>query len=35
MVYKLVANKDIKANEEIVFCYGELYERNYETSCIN
>jgi len=33
MIYKLVALKDIKPNEEIMWCYGDFYNRNYKTSC--
>jgi hypothetical protein len=33
MVYKLIATKNIKAGEEITWCYGEEYERNYEAEC--
>ena len=33
ITYKLIASHNIKAGEEIVWCYGESYARNYETSC--
>jgi len=33
MVYKLVASRDIKPNEEITWCYGEYYNRNYKANC--
>jgi hypothetical protein len=33
MVYKLVAIKNIKVGEEITWCYGEEYIRNYESEC--
>jgi len=33
MVYKLVSTKNIKAGEEITWCYGEEYVRNYEPAC--
>lgn len=31
MIYKLRANRTIHPGEEIVWCYGESYARNYET----
>ena len=31
--YKLKATRNIKAGEEVVWCYGEAYDRNYKTSC--
>lgn len=33
MIYKLVAFRDIKANEEITWCYGDAYHRNYVANC--
>ena len=33
MVYKIVASRDIKKGEEITWCYGSLYGRNYEPNC--
>lgn len=33
MVYKLIATKNIKAGEEITWCYGEEYNRNYDSEC--
>lgn len=33
MVYKLIAARDIDPGEEIVWCYGEYYDRDYNTSC--
>jgi hypothetical protein len=33
MTYKLRASKNIKPGEEVVWCYGSAYARNYETSC--
>ena len=33
MTYKLRASKNIKPGEEVVWCYGEAYARDYETSC--
>jgi len=33
MTYKLKASKDIKPGEEVVWCYGGAYDRNYKTSC--
>lgn len=33
MVYKLVASRDIKPNEEITWCYGDYYNRNYKANC--
>lgn len=33
ILYKLVATKDIKKGEEITWCYGSLYLRQYKTSC--
>lgn len=32
-VYKLVANRLIKKGEEIVWCYGDDYARNYKPNC--
>jgi len=31
--YKLKASRNIKPGEEIVWCYGEAYARDYDTSC--
>ena len=33
VLYRLIATRDIKKGEEITWCYGSLYSRNYETSC--
>jgi len=33
MVYKLVATKTIKPGEEICWCYGESYNRDYTANC--
>ena len=33
MIYKLVASRDIKPNEEITWCYGDYYNRNYKANC--
>jgi len=33
VIYKLRASRNIKKGEEIKYCYGPLYERNYETPC--
>ena len=33
MIYKLVATRDIKPGEEICWCYGEAYGRDYEANC--
>lgn len=33
MIYKLVTKRNIKKGEEIVWCYGNSYERNYEANC--
>ena len=33
MTYKLKATRNIKPGEEIVWCYGEAYDRDYKTSC--
>ena len=33
VLYKLIASKDIEKGEEITWCYGSLYSRNYETTC--
>jgi hypothetical protein len=33
ITYKLKASKNIKAGEEVVWCYGSAYARDYETSC--
>jgi hypothetical protein len=34
ITYKLVATRNIKPGEEIVWCYGDAYERDYETACM-
>ena len=33
MTYKLVATRNIKPGEEICWCYGAAYLRDYEASC--
>jgi hypothetical protein len=33
MIYKLVATRNIKAGEEIVWCYGGHYGRKYKANC--
>ena len=33
MIYKLVASRNIKPGEEICWCYGGDYYRNYESNC--
>ena len=33
MIYKLVASRNIKPGEEICWCYGDSYERNYNANC--
>lgn len=33
MVYKLIANRNIKPGEEIVWCYGSYYGREYKANC--
>jgi hypothetical protein len=33
LVYKLIASRNIKPNEEITWCYGENYDRDYEPNC--
>ena len=33
MVYKLRADRNIKAGEEIVWCYGSSYGREYDANC--
>jgi len=33
MIYKLVALKNIQPNEEITWCYGDAYDRNYVANC--
>ena len=33
MTYKLVATKNIKPGEEICWCYGGEYQRNYKANC--
>lgn len=32
-IYKLRAERDIKAGEEITWCYGDDYERTYNPNC--
>jgi hypothetical protein len=32
-IYKLIASKNIAVGEEICWCYGESYPRDYPTSC--
>lgn len=33
MVYKLVSTRDIKAGDEIIWCYGSSYIRKYQSPC--
>jgi hypothetical protein len=33
MIYKLVASRNIKVGEEICWCYGDMYSRNYNANC--
>jgi len=33
MIYKLRALRNINPGEEVVWCYGEGYHRNYSSSC--
>jgi len=33
ITYKLKATRNIKPGEEVVWCYGEGYDRNYKTTC--
>jgi len=33
MIYKLIAARDIEPGEEITWCYGSAYHRNYEANC--
>ena len=33
--YHLIASKNIRKGEEIVWCYGDSYTRKYKTSCEN
>ena len=33
ITYKLKATRNIKPGEEIVWCYGNTYDRDYKTSC--
>lgn len=33
MTYKIVASKNINPGEEIMWCYGDAYARDYKTSC--
>jgi hypothetical protein len=33
MVYKLIATRNIKAGEEVCWCYGTEYVRNYKSNC--
>ncbi|RMZ96859.1 hypothetical protein BpHYR1_038410 [Brachionus plicatilis] len=34
LVYKMVTKAIIEPGEEITWCYGNSYERNYKTNCI-
>lgn len=33
MIYKLYATRTISPGEEITWCYGDNYDRNYESNC--
>jgi len=33
VVYPLIATSNIKKGDEIVWCYGESYDRDYDTIC--
>jgi hypothetical protein len=33
LTYRLIASRNIKAGEEITWCYGGAYERDYESNC--
>jgi len=33
LIYKLIASRTILPNEEITWCYGENYSRNYKPNC--
>ena len=33
LTYAIVANKNIKKGEEVLWCYGNGYRRTYPTSC--
>ena len=33
VTYALVADSDIKKEEEILWCYGDSYNRNYKVNC--
>jgi hypothetical protein len=33
MIYKLLALRDIKPGEEITWCYGGFYKRDYKPNC--
>lgn len=33
MVYRLIASRNIKPGEEIVWCYGDAYGRDYDANC--
>lgn len=33
VIYRLISTRPIKKDEEIVWCYGNYYNRNYKTSC--
>lgn len=35
IVYSLIADRDIKAGEEIIWCYGPNYNRSYKANCPN
>lgn len=34
LTYAIIAEKDIKKGEEVMWCYGSAYGRSYSTSCI-
>ena len=34
VIYKLIATRNIKINEPILWCYGDQYIRTYSTSCV-
>jgi hypothetical protein len=33
IIYKLYATRAIKAGDEIIWCYGEAYDRDYKPNC--
>lgn len=33
MIYRLVATRNIQPQEEVVWCYGDSYERKYKANC--